>query len=114
MNREEPSRYVPLPTCDWLVDLLPADGAPDEAARRHLQKGFRSWQTVPFLDAPRSPAWSRALYVPFVSDTRNAYVEYALMQRRELLSGLCVGGIPRRACARHALSAYVRSPTYTP
>ena len=82
MNREEPSRYVPLPTCDWLVDLLPADGAPDEAARRHLQKGFRSWQTVPFLDAPRSPAWSRALYVPFVSDTRNAYVEYALMQRR--------------------------------
>lgn len=79
LNKEETERYVPLHTCDVLVDLLPAIGAADEKARRALHKGRVAWRTRPFLDAARSPVWSRALYVPGLSAKRNAYAEYALL-----------------------------------
>ena len=79
MNREEPSRYVALETCDVLVDLLPIAGSDDEPARAGLQRGLRVWRTERFLDAARSPGWSRALYVPVLSEQRNAYANYAVL-----------------------------------
>ena len=79
LNREESSRYVPLGSCDVLVDLLPIAGSDDEQARASLQRGMRVWRTERFLDAARSPGWSRALYIPGFSERRNAYAEYALL-----------------------------------
>ena len=81
LNREEPSRYVPLHTCDVLVDLLPTAGAADERERRALHRGRRAWRTWPFLDAARSPSWSRAVYIPALSARRNAYGSYVVLQR---------------------------------
>lgn len=81
MNREEASRYVPLRSCDYLVDLLPIKGSDDERERRELHRGFTPWRTARFLDAAHSPSWSRALYVPLLSERRNAYAEYAVLKR---------------------------------
>ena len=80
-NREESSRYVRTTTCDVLFDLLPAAGAADERERSRLHSGFRPSRTAPFLDTARSPAWSRALYVPWLSEKRNAYAVYAMLVR---------------------------------
>ena len=81
MNREEASRYVPLASCDVLVDLMPASGAADEAERRRLHRGRRPARSAPFLDAARSAGWSRALYIPHLSNARNVFVEYAMLVR---------------------------------
>ena len=72
---------MPTSSCDVLVDLLPMAGADDERARRQLQSGRRAARTRPFLDAARSPGWSRALFVPWLSDKKNVYAEYALLVR---------------------------------
>ena len=82
-NREEPSRYVPHAHCDMLIDLLPIPDTDDYYQRVDLQYGFDVWRSAPFLDAARSAAWSRALYVPLLSARRNAYAEYALLLRRD-------------------------------
>jgi len=82
-NAEESSRYVPIETCDVLVDLLPMNGAADEQERRRLHHGRQPMlPTWRFLDAAHSPRWSRALYVPYLSDARNAYAQYAALERR--------------------------------
>ena len=39
---------------------------------------------LPFVDASRSPALTRALYIPFVSASRNAMGSYQLLQRRQV------------------------------
>ena len=80
-NLEEASRYVPLSSCDVLVDLLPEPDAPDARERVQMHRGLQPWRTHPFLDAASSPGWSRALYVPVLSDTRNVYAQYALLVR---------------------------------
>lgn len=37
---------------------------------------------LPFVDAARSPALTRALYLPGLSPTRNHYLDYVLLRRR--------------------------------
>ena len=80
-NQEEAARYVRVGACDALVDILPIPGADDERARRDIQRGFQTLLSVPFLDASRSPGWSRALYVPLLSGRANSYAQYAVMAR---------------------------------
>ena len=80
-NKEEFSRYVKLSECDLLVDLLPIPGADDEQSRRALHRGLTPLRRYRFLDAARSPGLTRALYVPGLSERRNAYAEYALLAR---------------------------------
>ena len=40
--------------------------------------------SVPFVDATLSPALPRALYIPFLSQHSNKWMEYVLLQRRDL------------------------------
>jgi len=88
LNKEEPSRYVPLGSCDYFVELLP-DGATDEAITKALTKNgeFRpsNWQVVdtwPFLnvDASRSPF--RALYIPHFTPRYVSYGAYTLLGKK--------------------------------
>ena len=94
LNREEPSRYIPLESCDVLVDLLPISGSNDQAERAAFQRNLFRWRAAPFLDAARSPSWSRALYVPMVSDHSNAYAEYALLLTPRGRKNLAARGVP--------------------
>ena len=71
---------VEVGACDYLVDLDLRDQAePSYLADR------ATWEVVAqrrFLDAGRSPVWSRALYVPWVSDRHNTYAPYVALKRR--------------------------------
>ena len=79
-NREEPGRYAPVKSCDWLVELeLPTDA---ETPSRKT-KEWRVAARRPFLDAARTPAWARALYVPGLSAKHAAYAEYVVLERRK-------------------------------
>ena len=79
-NREEPGRYVPIKSCDWLVELeLPTDA---ETPSRKT-KEWRVAARRPFLDAARTPAWARALYVPGLAAKHAAYAEYVVLERRK-------------------------------
>ena len=79
-NREEPGRYAPIKSCDWLVELeLPTDA---ETPSRKA-KEWRVAARRPFLDAARTPAWARALYVPGLAAKHAAYAEYVVLERRK-------------------------------
>lgn len=82
MNREEPSRYVPLDTCDYLVDLETPDHVlthePDYGA---MSKVFRRLYSHPFLISSKSHWFYRAFYVPYVSVKRTSFSNYTLYQR---------------------------------
>ena len=82
MNEEEPTRYVDVGTCDYVVDQTMQEG-------NAVEQNFRAsadWAEVacfPFLDASRSDALFRAFYVPTVSEKRCAFNEYCLHRRVE-------------------------------
>eukprot|EP00977_Amphora_coffeiformis_P019538 scaffold7349_cov173-Amphora_coffeaeformis.AAC.19 len=58
-NKEEPSRYGTLETCDWIVDLQDGECAPAEA---------QVVKSVPFMDAARTQALHRILYLPYLHE----------------------------------------------
>ncbi|KAK9814227.1 hypothetical protein WJX72_002581 [[Myrmecia] bisecta] len=77
-NREEPANYWANTTqCDYLIRLDSTDKSlydPDH------------WDLVtshPFVEASKSPALYRALYVPGLSSVRNSYVQYQLLKQRK-------------------------------
>jgi len=112
-NAEEESAYTPLAECDFLVELLLAEGIGERvmapyrsnhgSSQQPLQSplvpiGSTQWSQwgggVEFLDASRSPSWSRAFFVPSLwewSESRpqatpflrkqNVFGEYAIMRR---------------------------------
>ncbi|KAH7460792.1 Alpha-1,2-mannosyltransferase ALG9 [Phytophthora ramorum] len=79
-NREEPSRYVDIEACDFVVDLnLPG------------QKEIKFWEepatwelvhSVPFLDAERSKSPYRSFYIPMLTPQYVAYADYAIYKRK--------------------------------
>ena len=93
LNQAEPSRYVEMATCDWVVDLVLEGQREGEYRVRRVVKeevgGCRVewvWRVVGrwrFLDAERSARWSRTLYIPYASDTGNRWGEYQLLEREE-------------------------------
>ena len=97
-NREEVSRYVEIGGCDWIVDLVLEGQKEGEYRVRRVVKeeggvgGAKGckvewvWRVVgrwKFLDADRSAQWSRAVYIPWVSERGNRWGEYQLMEREE-------------------------------
>lgn len=83
-NLEEPSRYVDIAQCHYLVDLdLPVE-TPREPRYAAATDQWETIFSVPFLDAARSPRLWRAFYVPFLSDDRCRFAEYKLMKATSL------------------------------
>ncbi|KAL4220582.1 mannosyltransferase [Mactra antiquata] len=80
MNKEEPSRYVNISKCHYLVDLdLPTE---TDLEPRYSSK-TEEWKilvSIPFLDASRSHRVFRAFYIPFVSNRYCVYENYNLMK----------------------------------
>ena len=58
-NKEEPLRYGNLTMCDWIVDLQDGECAPAKA---------QVVKSVPFMDAGRTQALHRILYLPYLHE----------------------------------------------
>lgn len=80
-NLEEPSRYVDLRQCHYLVDLDIEEETPLEP--RYSSK--EEWNIIaykPFLQASRSSSIFRAFYIPFISDHHTTYRRYVILKPR--------------------------------
>ncbi|KDQ15681.1 glycosyltransferase family 22 protein [Botryobasidium botryosum FD-172 SS1] len=87
-NREEPSHYVDVNTCDYLVEL---DEPLHEASSVYGQRyaiDTEAWDRVvcfPFLDIQYSSPVTRALWVPGNAwQQHNSFSDYCLLRNRKL------------------------------
>eukprot|EP00035_Acanthoeca_spectabilis_P039164 m.59601 g.59601 ORF g.59601 m.59601 type:complete len:549 (+) comp9470_c0_seq1:528-2174(+) len=87
MNREEPSRYVPIETCDYVVDRDGGAAVDHEPRFTHSPEGWGRVVCRPFLDTGNTPALFRAFYIPTVSEKRTAFVDYCLLERKRSTPG---------------------------
>jgi alpha-1,2-mannosyltransferase len=78
-NLEEPSRYVNISSCHYLVDVDVPDEAENEPRYVQLTKDWQVLITAKFLDNPRSHRFFRAFFIPFVSRHYVSYVNYNIL-----------------------------------
>lgn len=79
LNREEPSRYVQLSACDYVVDL----NLPDQHETKFWEHPTE-WQLIHaewFLDAERSKSPFRSFYIPLLTPANVEYTKYAVYKR---------------------------------
>ncbi|KAE8893338.1 Alpha-1,2-mannosyltransferase [Phytophthora fragariae] len=80
-NREEPSRYVPIETCDYVVDL----NLPGQQETKFWEEPA-TWELMhsePFLDAERSKSPYRSFYIPMLTPQYVKYADYAIYKRKK-------------------------------
>ncbi|XP_042763315.1 alpha-1,2-mannosyltransferase ALG9 isoform X1 [Panthera leo] len=82
-NLEEPSRYIDISKCHYLVDLDTMRETPREPKYSSNREEWISLAYRPFLDASRSSKLLRAFYVPFLSDQYTAYANYTILKPRK-------------------------------
>ncbi|XP_069732675.1 alpha-1,2-mannosyltransferase ALG9 isoform X4 [Phaenicophaeus curvirostris] len=81
-NKEEPSRYIDISKCHYLVDLDTAAETPREP---RYSSNKEEWITIaykPFLDASRSSQLLRAFYIPVLSEQYTSYANYTILKSR--------------------------------
>nr|CAD7442255.1 unnamed protein product [Timema bartmani] len=87
MNKEEPSRYIDVAECHFLVDL---DLNTETSWEPNYSRHSADWtviKSVPFLDTARSHNFFRAFFIPFVSSDYCMYAPYNLLQSKHLKLG---------------------------
>ncbi|NP_001381277.1 alpha-1,2-mannosyltransferase ALG9 isoform 1 [Rattus norvegicus] len=82
-NREEPSRYIDISKCHYLVDVDTMRETPREPNYSSNREEWVSLAHRPFLDASRSSKLLRAFYIPFLSDQYTVYVNYTILKPRK-------------------------------
>nr|KAF6437898.1 hypothetical protein HJG59_008631 [Molossus molossus] len=82
-NLEEPSRYIDISKCHYLVDLDTMRETPREPKYSSSREEWTSLTYRPFLDASRSSKLLRAFYVPFLSDWYTVYANYTILKPRK-------------------------------
>ncbi|XP_028322990.1 alpha-1,2-mannosyltransferase ALG9 isoform X2 [Gouania willdenowi] len=83
-NLEEPSRYVELKQCHYLVDL---DIDEETQLEPRYSANKEEWKVIaykPFLQASRSSPFFRAFYIPFISEHHTTYRHYVILKPRRL------------------------------
>uniref|UniRef100_A0ABI7YBG3 Mannosyltransferase n=1 Tax=Felis catus TaxID=9685 RepID=A0ABI7YBG3_FELCA len=96
-NLEEPSRYIDISKCHYLVDLDTMRETPREPKYSSNREEWISLAYRPFLDASRSSKLLRAFYVPFLSDQYTAYANYTILKPRKAKQIRKKSGDRRRA-----------------
>uniref|UniRef100_A0A8C7A2K8 Mannosyltransferase n=1 Tax=Neovison vison TaxID=452646 RepID=A0A8C7A2K8_NEOVI len=96
-NLEEPSRYIDISKCHYLVDLDTMRETPREPKYSSNRDEWISLAYRPFLDASRSSRLLRAFYVPFLSDQYTAYANYTILKPRKTKQIRKKSGDRRRA-----------------
>ncbi|XP_059138882.1 alpha-1,2-mannosyltransferase ALG9-like [Physella acuta] len=79
VNREEPSRYIDISRCHYLIDR----DTEDETALEPRYSTHKDWTVVkqaPFIDASKSHRLFRAFYIPFLSSQHCHYTSYNLLK----------------------------------
>jgi len=89
LNEEEPRHYVPIDSCDYLVDLdFPLHPISSELEPRYAIDDTK-WERVSctaFLDARNSPLLTRTLWMPGEAWQRlNEFGDYCLLRNRLLV-----------------------------
>ncbi|RMX64139.1 hypothetical protein DD238_004175 [Peronospora effusa] len=80
-NREEPSRYVSINVCDYVVDL-------NLSSQREIKlwEEPATWELVhseQFLDAEQSMSPYRSFYIPMLTPRYVHYADYAIYKRKK-------------------------------
>lgn len=81
-NLEEPSRYVDLRQCHYLVDLDTDEETPLEPRYSSNKEEWNIIAYKPFLLASRSSPIFRAFYIPFISEHHTTYRRYVILKPR--------------------------------
>jgi len=83
MNREEPSRYVDVGSCDFLVDF---DNGQTAATEPNFAADTDHWELVfssKFLIASKSHQLLRSFFIPFLSERHCVFGQYQLLKARK-------------------------------
>lgn len=83
-NKEEPSRYIDISKCHYLVDLDTAAETPREPRYSAIKEDWVTIAYKPFLDASRSSMLLRAFYIPLLSEQYTWYANYTILKARRL------------------------------
>ncbi|XP_012987966.1 alpha-1,2-mannosyltransferase ALG9 isoform X1 [Esox lucius] len=81
-NLEEPSRYVDIRQCHYLVDLDLETSAPREPRYAENTDNWTIIAYKPFLNAARSSPLFRAFFVPVLSEQHTHYTRYVILKPR--------------------------------
>jgi alpha-1,2-mannosyltransferase len=89
LNKAEPSHYVDVESCDFMLDLhLPHRGIDDVDAREPPYAVSDAWEKAhcaPFLDSARSATLTRVLWLPSEKwQATNTWGEWCLLRRKGL------------------------------
>ncbi|CAL1543598.1 unnamed protein product [Lymnaea stagnalis] len=79
VNREEPSRYIDVSRCHYLIDRDSEDWTSLEP-RYTTHADWTVVKQAPFIDANRSHRVFRAFYIPFFSTHHCTYTSYSLLK----------------------------------
>jgi len=89
MNQEEPSHYVPISECSYLIDLdFPLDPSFSALEPRYaIDKTWDRVSCLPFLDARNSPTLSRILWLPGEHwRSLNRWGDYCLLRNKKVVA----------------------------
>lgn len=84
LNREEPSRYIPVEKCVFLIDSDTPRATPREP---QYSKDTKNWSIVRsdlLLDHESSPNLWRSFYIPFLFYGKNSFINYNLLQNKNI------------------------------
>ncbi|RWS25369.1 alpha-1:2-mannosyltransferase ALG9-like protein [Leptotrombidium deliense] len=84
MNREEPSRYIEVADCHFLIDSDYPESAEFDPPYSRMSNDWEVIFSYSFLDNRNSPHFWRAFYVPFVTEMKCSYVKYNLLRSKHL------------------------------
>ncbi|KAG5647748.1 hypothetical protein DXG03_008471 [Asterophora parasitica] len=90
LNKEELSHYVPVETCDYLIDLdFPLHPVESPLEPRYAVDD-KNWERVfcrPFLDARHSRLLTRAFWIPGEAwQSNNEFGDYCLLKNKALVN----------------------------
>ncbi|XP_074592962.1 alpha-1,2-mannosyltransferase ALG9-like [Brevipalpus obovatus] len=82
-NEEEPSRYIPVSQCHFLIDTDIEKRSPSEPNYSQSSKWDIKY-SAPLLDNTASPRFWRSFYLPFIFHSNNQFVNFNLLKNRNL------------------------------
>ncbi|KAH7916464.1 glycosyltransferase family 22 protein [Hygrophoropsis aurantiaca] len=86
LNKEVPEYYVPVETCDYLVDLDFPQHPVSSIHEPRYAIDEKTWDRVlclPFLDAAHSPLLTRTLWIPSHTwENMNHYGDYCMLRNK--------------------------------
>ncbi|KAG6814143.1 hypothetical protein H0H92_002138 [Tricholoma furcatifolium] len=90
LNKEEPSHYVPVESCDYLIDLDFPLHPMESALEPRYATDSKSWDRVfcrPFIDARHSRLLTRAFWAPGEAwQNNNEFGDYCLLKNKALVT----------------------------